>query len=405
MKLARRAREAEPFHAMAIGERAAALTDQGHHVIRLSIGEPDFGAPPAVRDAMRAAMDGRPLPYTAVLGLPALREAIAGFYRDKHHIEIDPGRILITSGASAALLVVTAATTEEGDEVIIADPSYPCNRELVRSFGGTLVTVPAAAENHYQLDLASATTAWSDRTTAVMIASPANPTGASIPFAELAAVCDLARERGAWRIVDEIYLDLADPAADGTPAPTVLTIDPEAIVIGSFSKYFGMTGWRLGWAILPPALVEPVERLAVNYFLSSSAPAQLAAVAAFSPESLAVCEDRRVELRARRQLVLDGLSELGLAVPVVPDGAFYVYFDVSSTGVDAWTFCTRLLESAQVALTPGRDFATVTAGTHVRLSYAASREELAEGLRRIGDFLRSLSSGDSSPDDDVKSHP
>ena len=390
MKLARRARDAEPFHAMAIGERAAQLTAEGHHVVRLSIGEPDFGAPPAVRAAMREVMDGRPLPYTAVRGLPALRGAIAGFYRDKHGVEIDPARILITSGASAALLVVTAATTEDGDEVIIADPSYPCNRELVRSFGGALVTVPATPENRYQLDAESVEAAWSERTSAVMIATPANPTGASIPPAELAAICALARERGAWRIVDEIYLDLADPDSDGTPAPTVLTIDPDAIVIGSFSKYFGMTGWRLGWAILPTALVSPVERLAVNYFLSSSAPAQQAAVAAFLPESLAICEERRIELAARRRIVLEGLDELGLVVPVIPDGAFYVYFDVTSTGLDAWSFCARLLESAHVALTPGRDFATATADTHVRLSYAASRLELEEGLRRMGEFLASL---------------
>lgn len=390
MKLARRALDAEPFHAMAIGERAAEIAAAGHHVVRLSIGEPDFGAPPAVREAMRAVMDGRPLPYTAVLGLPALRAAIAGFYRDKHHVDVDPGRILITSGASSALLVVTAATTEAGDEVIIADPSYPCNRELVRSFGGTLVAIPATARNRYQLDAESVASAWTDRTSAVMIASPANPTGASIPFSELTAICDLARSRGAWRIVDEIYLDLADPAEDGTPARTVLVTDPDAIVIGSFSKYFGMTGWRLGWAILPEELVPGVERLAVNYFLSSSAPAQQAAIAAFAPESLAICEERRVELAARRRLVLDGLDALGLTVPVIPDGAFYIYFDVTSTGLDAWSFCERVLESAHVALTPGRDFATATAETHVRLSYAASREELAEGLRRIGEFLAGI---------------
>lgn len=390
MRLARRARDAEPFHAMAIGERAAELSAQGHHVVRLSIGEPDFGAPPAVREAMREVMDGRPLPYTAVLGLPALRRAIADFYRDKHGVAIDPGRILITSGASSALLVVTAATTDPGDEVIIADPSYPCNRELVRTFGGTLVAIAATAQNRYQLDASSVASAWSERTSAVMIASPANPTGASMPVAELAAICELARDRGAWRIVDEIYLDLADPADDGTPAPTVLSVDPEAIVIGSFSKYFGMTGWRLGWAILPEELVPAVERLAVNYFLSSSAPAQQAAVAAFTPESLALCEERRLELLARRHLVLEALDTLGLAVPVIPDGAFYVYFDVSSTGLDSWSFCERVLESVHVALTPGRDFATATADTHVRLSYAASRPELAEGMRRIGVFLAEL---------------
>lgn len=390
MKLARRAIEAEPFHAMSIGARAGELVAEGHDVVRLSLGEPDFGAPPAVREAMREAMDGRSLAYTPAMGLPALREAIAGFYRSVHGVEVDPARIVITSGASAALLLVTAATTESGDEVVIADPSYPCNRELIRSFGGTVVSVPTTAEGRYQIGVAGVEQAWTERTSAVMVATPSNPTGTSVEPAELAAVCAFAREHGAWRIVDEIYLDLADHADDGTPARTVLAVDPDAIVISSFSKYFGMTGWRLGWAVLPEALVSAVDRLAVNYFLCASAPAQLAALAAFTPESLAVCEDRRHELAARRRLVLDGLAEIGLTVPVAPDGAFYVYFDVSGTGLNSWTFCERALEEAHVALTPGRDFATDTADTHVRLSYAASREELAKGLRRLGEMLDTL---------------
>ena len=258
MKPAQRALHAEPFHAMDIAEHAAKLEGAGHHVVKLSLGEPDFGAPPAVREAMREVMDGRPLPYTAALGLPELRAAIAGFYRDKHGVTIDPGRIIVTSGASAALLLATAATVEAGDEVILADPSYPCNRELVASFGGTLVTVPTTPDTRFQLDATAVEAAWTDRTNAVMIASPSNPTGTSIPSAELAAICGLARARGAWRIVDEIYLDLADPASDGTPARTVLAADPDAIVIGSFSKYFGMTGWRLGWAIMPEVEISGV---------------------------------------------------------------------------------------------------------------------------------------------------
>lgn len=390
MKIAQRAQNAEPFHAMAFGQRAAALEATGQHVIKLSIGEPDFGAPPAVREAMREIMDGRRLPYTPALGLPALRDAIAGFYRDRHGVTVDPARIVITSGASSALLVVTAATTDPGDEVILADPSYPCNRELVRSFGGRVVSVSTTPGTRYQLDTALVESAWSERTTAVMMATPSNPTGTSIPAAELASICDLARRRGAWRIVDEIYLDLADPAEDGTPARTVLATDPDAVVIGSFSKYFGMTGWRLGWAVLPEPLVPVVEKLAMNYFLSASTPAQLAALAAFTPESRAVCEDRRIELAARRALVLDGLAAIGLAVPVAPDGAFYVYFDVSATGLDAWAFCEQALDGAHVALTPGRDFATDTGNTHVRLSYAASREDLVEGIRRLGVLLATL---------------
>jgi aspartate/methionine/tyrosine aminotransferase len=390
MKLSQRAQLVEPFHAMAFGQRAGELEAQGHAVIRLGLGEPDFGAPPAVREAMCAVMDGRPLPYTPALGLPALRAGIADFYRQRHGVRIDPDRVAVTAGASAALLLVTAATTDPGDEVVMADPSYPCNRELVQTFGGRVVWVPTTADSRYQLTAGAVNAAWTEKTTAVMVASPSNPTGTSVPFEELTAICSLARERGAWRIVDEIYLDLADPAPDGTAPLTILSADPEAIVIGSFSKYFGMTGWRLGWAILPESLVESFERLAMNYFLCASTPAQHAALACFTPESLAVCEVRRLELLARRGIALAGLAAIGLPALVAPDGAFYLYFDVTGTGLDSWTFCERALEEAHVSLTPGTDFALATASSHVRLSYTASREELQEGLARLGVFINEL---------------
>jgi len=389
LRVSRRARATEPFHAMAFGQRAAELDAAGHRVIKLSLGEPDFGAPPAVRQSMREVMDGRPLPYTPALGTPALREAIAGFYRDRHGVQVDPQRIAVTSGASAALLLACAATMDPGDRVIMADPSYPCNRQLVRTFGAEVVTVPTTVATRFQLDARSVEQAWDPRTRAVMMATPSNPTGTSVPFAELTAICDLARSRGGWRIVDEIYLNLSDPAADGTRPRSVLSADPDAIVINSFSKYFGMTGWRLGWAVVPEPLVGAMERLAMNYFLCASAPAQQAALACFTGESLAVCEERRVELAARRALVLEGLRRLGLPVPVVPDGAFYVYFDVSGTGLDSWEFCQRALSEAHVSLTPGKDFGTHTADTHVRLSYTASRTDLTEGLQRLGQWLGS----------------
>jgi aspartate/methionine/tyrosine aminotransferase len=366
---------------MAFSQRARELEAQGHRVVSLSLGEPDFGAPASVRQAMCDAMDGQPLPYTSAMGLPALREAISGFYRDRHGVEIDPARIAITSGASGALLLATAATVDPGDEVILADPCYPCNRELVTSFGGTVVLIPTSAATRYQLDAESVERAWSPRTRGVMVATPSNPTGTSIPFSQLAAICDLARAREAWRIVDEIYLELSDPAPDGTPARTVVETDPDAIVISSFSKYFGMTGWRLGWAILPESLVPAAERLAMNYFLSASNPAQQAALACFTPATLEVCEQRRQELLARRRLVLDGLDRIGLPVPVTPDGAFYVYIDVTGTGLDAWQFCEQALDRAKVALTPGRDFGPATAGSHVRLSYAALPRGAGRGDR------------------------
>lgn len=272
----------------------------------------------------------------------------------------------------------------------MADPSYPCNRQLVSTFGANVVSVPTSAASRYQLDLTAVTRAWTPRTQAVMMASPANPTGTSIPFAELSGICEHAAGRGGWSIVDEIYLDLADRATDGASSRSVLAADPDAIVISSFSKYWGMTGWRLGWCVVPEQLVVPMQRLAMNYFLCASTPAQIAALAAFTPDSLAVCEQRRLELLERRAIVLDGLARIGLPVPVRPDGAFYAYVDVSRTGLDSFAFCRRALREAAVALTPGRDFGIRTADSHLRLSYAASRLVLHEGLLRLGEFMDRL---------------
>ncbi|SPF06793.1 pyridoxal phosphate-dependent aminotransferase [Streptomyces sp. MA5143a] len=390
VRISERARAVAPFYAMEFGKHAAALEAQGHHVVKLSLGEPDFGAPPAVLDAMREAMDGRPLTYTAALGLPALRQAIAGFYADQHGVEVDPARVVVTAGASAALLLAAAALVDPGDEVLIADPAYPCNRQIVESLGARVILVPTTAEGRYQLTASSVRAGWTERTRGVMVATPSNPTGTSVPAGELAAICEAARERDAWRLVDEIYLDLGDHDGQGRPPRSALSFDPGAVVINSFSKYFGMTGWRLGWCVVPEPLVPALERLAQNYFLCASAPAQLAALACFTPESLAVCEARRVEFTERRALVLDGLRRIGLPVPVPPDGAFYVYFDVSGTGLTSWEFCERALREAHVALTPGRDFGVGTADSHVRLSYAASAEDLREGIARLGKFLAAL---------------
>ena len=388
--MSRRAREAQPFRAMVFGERADEMIARSISVIKLSLGEPDFGAPPAVRDAMREQYDGRALPYTAALGLPELRRAIADSYHERHHVDIDPRRIVITAGGSAALLLATALTVDPGDEVIVADPSYPCNRELIRSFEGVVVDVPTSAATRFHLNAELVDRAWSERTKAVMVTSPSNPTGTTIDFDVLKGVCDLARLRGAWRIIDETYLDLADREPDGSEVRSALLADPDAIICNSFSKFFGMTGWRLGWAVVPEYTIEAVDDLATNYYLCAHTPTQHAALACFTPESLAVCEERRQELLARRRIVVSGLERIGLPLEVVPNGAFYAYFSVAETGLDAWTFCERALEEAHVALTPGRDFGPATADTHVRLSYAASREALTEGLSRLGKFVASL---------------
>ncbi|WP_240541727.1 pyridoxal phosphate-dependent aminotransferase [Bifidobacterium simiarum] len=389
-KMSIRAEQSEPFRAMAFGARADELIAQGHDVIKLGLGEPDFGAPAAVRRAMASLMDGRPLPYTATFGLPKLREAISGFYHDRHGVDVDPNRICITCGGSEGLLLAAALTVNPGDRVIVADPSYPCNRELVKTFGGTVVNVPTSAETRYHLDLAGVEHVWDDDTAAVMITSPSNPTGTCIPFDTLHAICDYARSHGGWRIVDETYLDLADADEHGDRVRSVLSCDPDAITVNSFSKYFGMTGWRLGWMVLPEELLAAADNLAMNYLLCAPTPVQLAAMACFTEESYAECDARREEFLARRKVVIEGLEAIGLPLEVRPSGAFYAYFDISSTGLDSWTFCERLLEERDVALTPGRDFAVATADTHVRLSYAASREALREGLRRMGEFVAQL---------------
>ncbi len=387
MKLSQRAQAVSTFYAMEFGNRAAALEAQGHDVIRLSLGEPDFGAPPAVMRAAHSVLDEQALAYTGALGLPALREAIVGFYRDVHGVHVEPSRVVVTAGASAALLMVTAALVDPGDEVLVGDPSYPCNRQFLSSFGAKVKLAPTDAATRFQLDAAAVRAHWTPQTRGLIIATPSNPTGTSVPLAELSEICAWARRHDAWRIVDEIYLNLGDRDAQGRAPGSVLSVDPDAIVINSFSKYFGMTGWRLGWCVVPEAMAPAMERLAQNYYICPPTLSQYAALACFTPESLAVCEARRAELAQRRALVLEGLARMGLPVPVPPDGAFYVYFDVSGTGMDAWRFCERALEEAHVALTPGKDFGDCGADTYVRLSYAASAERLETALRRLADWL------------------
>ena len=387
MKLADRTRAVAPFLAMEFGKRAAALEADGHRVIKLCIGEPDFGAPPGVIQAMRGALDQNRTAYTPALGIPELRRAIARHYAKTHGVDVDPARVVVTAGASAALLLLTAALVNPGDEVLMGDPSYPCNRHFLSSFGARVKLVPTTPVTRYQLDAALVRQSWGPETRGFIVASPSNPTGTSVPPAELRAMCRHAEERDGWRIVDEIYLGLQDGDGAGAHPRTVLAVDPGALVINSFSKYFGMTGWRLGWCVLPPALVSVVERLAQNYYICASAPAQFAAVACFDDDSIAVCEARRARFAERRKLVLQGLRRIGLSVPVAPDGAFYIYIDITSTGMDAMRFCERLLDEAHVALTPGNDFGQWRADDHVRLSYAASEVDLIEGLDRLGAFV------------------
>jgi len=289
-------------------------------------------------------------------------------------------RIVVTAGASAGLQLVCQALFEAGDEVLMPDPSYPCNRHFVAATGARARLVPTTPETRFQLDAAAVRANWGPATRGALLATPSNPTGTSIAPAELARIVEAVRERGGVCIVDEIYQGLGfDPAFEGC----ALRLGDDVVSINSFSKYFSMTGWRLGWLVLPDALVEPVERLAQNLYICASAVAQHAAIAAFDADSLAECEIRRAAFRERRDFIVPALQKLGLDVPVVPDGAFYVWADCRRYAADSWDFAMQLMRSAHVALTPGKDFGPAHASTYFRLSFATALPQLQETVRRL----------------------
>ena len=387
-RLADRLAHIEPFYVMECAKAAVELAASpacdpaqgGEPMLFLNIGEPDFSAPPRVARAAQACLDAGRTQYTPATGLPALRERLSAWYASRFGLDIAPERIVITAGASAALQLITLALFQAGDEVLMPDPSYPCNRHFVAATGARARLLPAGPAQRFQLDAASVRAAWRAATRGVLLASPSNPTGTSIDRAQMRAIVAAVRAQGGATIVDEIYLGLSYDAAYGHSA---LELGEDVISVNSFSKYFSMTGWRLGWLVLPPALVGPVERLAQNLYICASSVAQHAALACFEPESLAECERRREVFRARRDLVVPALGALGLPVAVVPDGAFYAWADCSAHHASSWDFCFDMMQRAHVALTPGRDFGPHAASRYLRLSFASSENVLRTSLERL----------------------
>lgn len=381
--LASRLANIAPFHVMELAKMAAELERQGRSIIHMGIGEPDFtAAPPVVEAAARAMSDGK-LQYTSAIGIPALRGAISAYYQRVYGLQIAPSRIIVTAGASAALLLACAALVEKGAEVLMPDPSYPCNRHFVAAFDGKAKMVPSGPEQRFQLTDAMVCEQWTASTRGVLLASPSNPTGTSIPHGELSKIVSTVREKGGFTIVDEIYQGLT---YDDAPF-SALSLGDDVIVINSFSKYFNMTGWRLGWLVVPPFMVPQIEKLAQNLFICASSIAQHAGVACFTPESIAIYEERKAEFRRRRDYIVPALKSLGFNVPVTPDGAFYVYADCSAFSDDADKLTVEMLNEAGVVLVPGLDFGPHTARQYVRLSYATSMENLKEAVNRLEGFL------------------
>jgi aspartate/methionine/tyrosine aminotransferase len=401
MRTSARAARIEPFYVMEVAKAASQLAAEVAHsdrpMIFLNIGEPDFTAPPLVQEAAARAIRDGATQYTQAMGLASLRERISGWYTERFGVSVPARRIVVTAGASAALQLACLALIDAGDEVLMPDPSYPCNRHFVSAADGRAVLVPTTASERYQLSAAKVQAHWGAATRGVLLASPSNPTGTSIHPEELRRIHDVVGARGGVTIVDEIYLGLSYEEHFGH---TALAIDDQIISINSFSKYFNMTGWRLGWMVVPEPLVPVIERLAQNLFICPSVVAQHAALACFEAESIAEYERRRAEFKARRDWFIPQLRAAGLHVPVVPDGAFYAWADCSEAArrlartrgnghppLDSWDFAFELMRAAHVAVTPGRDFGSAETQRFIRFSTASSMAQLHEAAARLQALL------------------
>jgi aspartate/methionine/tyrosine aminotransferase len=379
---------------MAILQQAQTLAAQGIDVIHLEIGEPDFTTPAPIVEAGIEALKQGKTHYTPALGLPELRQKIADFYRTRYGVDVSASRIAITPGASGALLLLMAARLEAGDELLMADPGYPCNRHFARVFEAQGRLIATTADSGFQLTPEHIEKNWTEGASkAVLMASPANPTGAMISHEVLEKIAQVTADQGGELWVDEIYHgltyhDASDSRFAGQRPQTALALGEHVVVINSFSKYFGMTGWRLGWMVVPEHYIPVIERLAQNLFLAPTTPSQYGALAAFDNDSLAIMEARRLELQQRRDYLLAELPKLGFRIPVVPDGAFYIYADASALTQDTQVFCQQLLQETGVAITPGFDFGDQNANVYIRIAYTTNIERLEQAIARIKAWLQ-----------------
>ncbi len=381
--IADRLDDIQPFHVMALLGRARELEAQGRSIIHMEIGEPDFVTVQPIIDAGIEALQAGQTHYTPTMGLPVLREAISDYYRHHYDVDVPAKRIIITPGASGALQLAFSVLINPDDAVVLADPGYPCNRHFVRLNEGKSIAIKVGVESRYQLTSELLKASWTSNTVAAMLASPSNPTGTVVSDSELKAMHKFAQGQGGCLVVDEIYHGLTYDVK----VNTALAIADDIFVINSFSKYFGMTGWRLGWLVVPESYIDAVDRLAQNIFLAAPTVAQYAALAAFKPETIRLLDQRRDEFAARRDYLLSALREIGFDIPVTPDGAFYLYANCEKFSSDSYQFVSELLEKAGVAITPGIDFGDYAANKHVRFAYTTGMENLHEGVQRLKDFV------------------
>jgi aspartate/methionine/tyrosine aminotransferase len=381
--LTSRAAEVRPFYVMDLLARAKQLEAEGRSILHLEVGEPDFPTPQPIIDAGIKALRKLQTHYTPALGLPELRQLIADYYLHKYNIEIDARRVIVTPGASGALQLALSVLVDSGDNVLLTDPGYPCNRNMIKLLGADSIAVPVAADTRFQMHAAHIATHWNENSVAAMIASPSNPTGTMIGQRELTKLITAVEDAGGRLIVDEIYQGLVYSEDD----ITALTFSDDVFVINSFSKYFGMTGWRLGWMVVPDEYVDVIDRVAQNLFLAPSTVAQYAALAAFEADTVEILERRVAKFRERRDYLLPVLRKMGFHVPVEPMGAFYIYADCSAITADSFQWTRHLLEDEGVALTPGIDFGEYQAATHVRFAYTRPIDQLERACCRIARYI------------------
>ena len=380
-----RSREIAPFVVMQLVQRASEFEAEGKTVVHFEVGEPDFQTAAPVVDAAKLAIDAGRTKYTTALGIPELRERISQYYQELG-VNVSANRIVVTSGASGGLTLLAALLLDPEDELLITDPGYPCNDVFARLVGASPKPLNVHAQNRFQPTVADFVDAWGSQTRAALLASPGNPTGTMLDQADLAAMNAHAKASAGALILDAIYQGLHHHPVGYS---TGLAVAEDLYILNSFSKYFGMTGWRLGWVVAPDEAVEPLTKLAQNLFISPSAPAQYAALATFDEQAMVIHEVRREIFARRAALLADGLRALGFQIPVVPDGAFYLYVDISHTGMSSNDFCWRLMNEFQVAVTPGSDFGSHQADRYARFAYTRGAEAIELGLTRIASALES----------------
>jgi aspartate/methionine/tyrosine aminotransferase len=385
---AQRLKDIQPFRVMALLARARNMEAAGADIVHMEIGEPDFATPAGVIDSVQQQIKKGEVHYTPATGMPALRHAISDFYQTRYQCRVDAERILITPGASGALHLVLASILNPGQSVLMADPGYPCNRNFVRLLEGKTQLIAVDEKTEYQLTYELVKTNWQTDSCAVLIASPSNPTGTLIKQDELKAIIQFVEEQGGYVIVDEIYHGLIYDKPDyQSTENTALAYSHHLFVVNSFSKYFGLTGWRVGWVVAPVNMVSELDKLAQNLYLAAPTPGQYAALASFNKHNIEELDERRDAYQQRRDYLLPALRDLGFEIPVQPQGAFYLYANIKKFSSNSLEFSEAMLAKAKVAITPGVDFGKYQANMYCRFAYTTSLERLKEGVRRLKEYL------------------